>query len=211
MTEQDCFEFSHLFSANYGRWGRTAPEKMRGRRIKMSPARYEALRQMEDMYVSYCLDDGMLIGSCFFLKKRLANDQTCVWITQLVVDSRYRKLGIAKRLLQSAWGFSDYAAWGLATANTITIKTLESVTWRQVDPEQIMQHLDTIGELCECLPYPADGISVKAYEVLINTHFPINREKHPVVDKVYVQRLGDLPEGQRICSSRLSLHSAGTL
>ena len=196
MTDEECFAFSYLFSTSYGKWGMSAPEEKRGRRIKLSSKFYSNLRKTKDLFVSYCLKDDFIIGSCFFLKKKLANGQTCVWITQLVVDTRYRKQGIAKRLLQSAWGFSDYGAWGLATANTITIKALESVTWRQVDPTEIMQHLDTIGVLCESLPYPTDGISVKAGETLINTHFHIDREKHPEVDKIYIERLGELPEGQ---------------
>lgn len=151
---------------------------------------------MEDMYVSYCLDDGIIIGSCFFLKKKLENGKICVWITQLVVNSSYRNLGIAKRLLQSAWGFSDYSAWGLATANSITIKALESVTWRRVEPTEIMDHIDDIRTLCDSLPYPAGAISLDANTAFINTHFPIEREKHLDIDKIYIERLGNLPEGQ---------------
>lgn len=195
MTEQDCFEFSYLFSMNYGRWGNTAPEQRRGKRIKLPTTYYQKLIGMDDMYVSYCHEDGILIGACFFLKKEIANDQTCVWITQLVVDSRYRKHGIAKRLLQSAWGFSDYGAWGLATANSITIKTLESVTWRKVDPTVISDHLDVIRDLCDSLPYRTDGISLKENESFIDTSFPIEREKHASIDEIYIEKLGNLPEG----------------
>lgn len=196
MTEQDCFEFSHLFSTNYGRWGQSAPENKRGKRIKMSSQRYRSLRDMEDMYVSYCQDDGIIIGSCFFLKKRLENGKVCVWITQLVVNSMYRKHGIAKRLLQSAWGFSDYSAWGLATANSITIKALESVTWRKVDPTEIMDHIDDIRTLCASLPYSAGAISLDSNISFINTSFPVEREKHFDIDNIYIERLGNLPEGQ---------------
>lgn len=196
MTEHDCFEFSHLFSTNYGRWGHSAPEDKRGKRIKMSPQRYQSLREMEDMYVSYCQDDGIIIGSCFFLKKRLGNGRVCVWITQLVVNSSYRNLGIAKRLLQSAWGFSDYSAWGLATANSVTIKTLESVTWREVEPIEIIDHIDDIRALCDSLPYSTGSICLDANTAFINTNFPIEREKHPDIDKIYIERLGNFPEGQ---------------
>lgn len=162
----------------------------------MSPARYKAFRNIEDLYVSYCQEDGILIGSCFFLKKKLQNGQTCVWITQLVVNSSYRKQGIAKRLLQSAWGFSDYSAWGLATANSITIKALESVTWRKVEPTEIIDHLDEIRDLCESLPYSTGAISLDANTAFINTNFPVEREKHLEIDKIYIERLGNLPEGQ---------------
>lgn len=195
MTELECFEFSHLFSSNYGRWGSSAPERRRGKRIKLPIAYYQKLTGMDDMFVSFCQEDDMLIGSCFFLKKTLDNGQTCVWITQLVVDSRYRRHGIAKRLLQSAWGFSDYGAWGLATANSITIKTLESVTWRKVEPSVISEHIDVIRALCDSLPYRTDGISLKDNEAFIDTAFPVEREKHPSVDEIYIEKLGDVPEG----------------
>lgn len=63
--------------------------------------------------------------------------KVCTWVTQLLVHRFYRGRHIATKLLQSAWGFSNYYAWGLATANTVTIKTLEAVTWRQVSAEQL--------------------------------------------------------------------------
>lgn len=195
MTQLDCYDSSHLFSSNYGRWsGKDNPAK-KGKRIKLPLGYYERLRTMNDMYVSFCHDDGMLIGACFFLKTTLSNGQTCVWITQLVVDCSYRKKGVATRLLQSAWGFSDYFAWGLATANTLTIKTLENVTWRKVDPQIIQDNIGIIKELCESLPYRTDGIDISHDHTFINTHFFIDRDKHDVTDKYYIQRLGDVPNG----------------
>lgn len=195
MTLKDCYDASYLFSANYGRWsGNDNPEK-KGKRIKLPSSYYERLKTMSDMYVSFCHDDGLLIGSCFFLKKTLQNNQTCVWITQLVVDSSYRKKGIATRLLQSAWGFSDYFAWGLATANTLTIKTLESVTWRKVDPSIISKNIDVINALCESLPYRTGQKNVSDKNVSIDTNFFIDRELHAGLEDVYVEKLGQLTDG----------------
>jgi 2-polyprenyl-3-methyl-5-hydroxy-6-metoxy-1,4-benzoquinol methylase len=195
LTDLECYAFSLLFSSNYGRWsGKDNPDKA-GKRIKLPSAYYEKMRQMNDMYVSACKDDDILIGACFFLKKTLENKQTCVWITQLVVDNSYRKRGIATRLLQSAWGFSDYFAWGLATANTLTVKTLESVTWRKVEPLTISEHLDSIRQLCESLPYKTNGIKVSNKESYIDTNFFIEREIHSEVENVYLERLGELPDG----------------
>ncbi|MGN1155572.1 MAG: GNAT family N-acetyltransferase, partial [Agathobacter sp.] len=195
LTQLDCFESSHLFSANYGRWsGKDKPEK-KGQRIKLGVGYYERLKTKEDMYVSFCHEDGLLIGACFFLKKRLVNGQICVWITQLVVDSSYRKKGIATRLLQSAWGFSDYFAWGLATANTLTIKTLESVTWRKVDPSIICDNLETIDRLCESLPYRTGSKTIEQGKSIIDTNFFIDRDIHETTEDIYVERLGNLPDG----------------
>lgn len=195
MTQLDCYDSSYLFSFNYGRWSGKDDPTRKGKRIKLPVGYYERLRTMDDMYASFCHDDGRLIGSCFFLKKVLENGQTCVWITQLVVDSSYRKKGIATRLLQSAWGFSDYFAWGLATANTLTIKTLENVTWRKVDPQIIQDNISSIESLCESLPYRTDGIDISHDHSFINTHFFIDREKHDATDMYYVEKLGEVPEG----------------
>ncbi|MDD6891288.1 MAG: bifunctional N-acetyltransferase/class I SAM-dependent methyltransferase [Bacteroidales bacterium] len=195
LSEQECCECSYLFSTCYGKYsGKDNPAK-KGLRIKLSPARYQALRKNNEMFVSLCQLQGIIIGTCFFLKKTLANGQKCVWITQLVVHSSYRKIGIATRLLQSAWGFSDYFAWGLATANSITVKTLESVTWRKVDPTVIFDNLEVISKITESLPYPTQNISVDPTKSLINTNFFIEREKHESTDEVYIQHLGELPEG----------------
>lgn len=195
LSDMECYAFSLLFSSNYGRWsGKDNPDK-EGKRIKLPPTYYERLRGMDDMYVSACKDDDILIGACFFLKKELENKQTCVWITQLVVDNMYRKRGIATRLLQSAWGFSDYFAWGLATANTLTVKTLESVTWRKVEPLTISENLDTIRQLCESLPYKTNGIKVSKEGTFIDTKFFVEREIHGDIDSVYLERLGQLPDG----------------
>lgn len=75
--------------------------------------------------------------------------KVCTWVTQLLVHRFYRGRHIATKLLQSAWGFSNYYAWGLATANTVTIKTLEAVTWRQVSPDVIADNIDVIERLCD--------------------------------------------------------------
>lgn len=195
LSEQECYRFSLLFSMNYGRWsGKDNPIK-KGKRIKLPVSYYQRLTQMEDMFVSYCEDDGILIGSCFFLKKVLENQKICVWITQLVVDNSYRKRGIATRLLQSAWGFSDYFAWGLATANSLTVKTLESVTWRKVTPMAISENIDTIRSLCESLPYRTGELTIGDDTSVIDTSFFIDREIHESVDKIYIERLGVIPDG----------------
>lgn len=71
------------------------------------------------------------------------------WVLQLVVDDKYRRQGIASTLLRSIWGFSDDYAWGLATANPCTVRTLESATFRKCKPSVIkkyLNHLRTVGE-----------------------------------------------------------------
>ena len=63
-----------------------------------------------------------------YIRKQYQKKQTITWVVQLVVDIAYRGKGIASRILQSIWGFSDDFAWGLATTNPCTIKALENAT-----------------------------------------------------------------------------------
>ena len=143
---EDC---SKLYSENYGLYSGLDDISKQGRHIKLSPSSYRRLGENPNMYVSLCYVGDKLLGQAFFLKKELPNGAKCSWVVQLLVHHLYRKRKIATRLLQSAWGFSDYHAWGLATTNALTVKTLESVTWRQVDPLIIIKHLDEIGQLCD--------------------------------------------------------------
>ncbi len=47
-------------------------------------------------------------------------------------------------LLHSIWGFSDDFAWGLASANPCTVKTLESATFRKCNTDFIQKNIDAI-------------------------------------------------------------------
>ncbi len=147
------------------------------------------------MFVSLCYNGDTLLGHAFFLKKTLHNGETCTWVTQLVVHHLYRSRGIGTRLLQSAWGFSNYFAWGLATANALTIKALESATWREVVPSVIEENIDIISALSEDISF-AKGAHLQISEhcsQIDSKFFPI-QEEHSY-NPIYVERLGALQDG----------------
>ena len=192
--KQDC---SVLFSENYGYYSGKDDITKKGHRIKLSPSYYNRLGENPNMYVSLCYEKDKLLGHAFFLRKELENGEKCSWVTQLVVDSSLRKRKIATRLLQSAWGFSDYYAWGLATTNAVTVKTLESVTWREVDPEIISRHIDEIGQLCDEIAYTdRDDIRVTSDKSQIFTKFypEFQRLENNLTD-IYVKRLSAIEDG----------------
>ena len=197
LTAEQQEACAALFSANYGEYSGKDDADKQGRRIKLSPGYYRKMGENPNMYVSLCYNDEQLLGQAFFLKKVLPNGEKCSWVTQLLVHSSYRNRGIATRLLQSAWGFSDYFAWGLATTNAVTVKTLESVTWRKVDPVVIGMHLNEIGQLCDEIAF-ADkkNIRVDANKSQIFTNFypEFQKLKHNLTD-VYVSRLGTIDNG----------------
>lgn len=193
---QDC---SDLYSSDYGTWSGIDNLAKKGKKIKLGPQWYSNLKSQKDMNVSLCYDGDKLIGHAFFLNKELDDGKKCIWVTQLVVRSHYRNRGIAKKLLRSAWGMSDYFAWGLATTNAVTIKTLESVTWRAVDPVEIAHHLDVIRNLCDDVEF-AKGkvIKVEKTKSQIFTDFYPNFQKLDPkynLDEVYVAKLGKIEDG----------------
>lgn len=197
LTEKQLQDCSALYSENYGYYSGKDDESKSGKHIKLSSNAYRELGDNANMYVSLCYDGEKLLGHAFFLKKELTNGEKCSWVIQLVVHHSYRKRRIATRLLQSAWGFSDYYAWGLATTNALTIKTLESVTWRQVDPKVINQHLDEIGQMCDEIAFTdKNQIRMNAQKSQIFTNFyPEFQRLDNSLMEVYVKRLGAIDDG----------------
>lgn len=194
LTNDQLQQCATLFSENYGTYSGKDNESKKGKRIVLKAGYYAKFAQNENMWVSLAYSDDLLIGQCFFLRKELEDGKVCTWVTQLLVHRFYRGRHIATNLLQSAWGFSNYYAWGLATANTVTIKTLEAVTWRRVSPDVIADNLDVIERLCNDVEFAdASRIELGDNKSQIYTRFypEHDKQKYPV----YVERLGALKDG----------------
>lgn len=188
---------SDLFSNHYGHYTGKDKVHAKGQRIRLGIKYYMGIRTTPDMYVSLCYADKELIGQAFFLKKEVPDGNICTWVTQLVVNKYYRGKGVATRLLHSAWGFSDYFAWGLATANALTVKVLENVTWRKVDPVAIAQNIDVISKLCDHIPFARAkewNISNGKSQIFTN-FFPEQEKTNTSIGKIYIDKLGKLQDG----------------
>lgn len=197
LTDEQLDACSSLFSANYGEYSGINNPERQGKRIKLPAGYYRKMGENPNMYVSLCYNGEQLLGHAFFLKKVLSNGEKCSWVTQLVVHHSYRNRGVATRLLQSAWGFSDYFAWGLATTNAVTVKTLESVTWRKVDPIVIGSHLDEIGTLCDEIVF-ADKKNLRVDDnksQIFTNFYPEFQKLKNSLTEVYVSRLGAIEDG----------------
>lgn len=198
LTNQEYEQCAALFSNHYGKYSGKG-DKPKGQRIKMSSSLYKRFyASNDDMYVSLCYNGEDLLGQAFFLKTNVEGKGMCSWVTQLVVHSKYRKLGIGSRLLLSAWGFSDYFAWGLATANAITLKTLESATWRKINIEDISKNVDTLKVVMKQIPFADEkNVLLTPKQSLVFTDFypefePLNKREEL---RVYAQRLGKIKDG----------------
>ena len=170
LTEGEITKSSQLFSNHYGFYSEFSPLRP-GERIRLGKAHYRKLKNFNHCYVAFAKYQGKIIGQAYYIKKSLSNG-IGVWVTQLVVHSDYRKIGIAKTLLHSIWGFSDYTAWGLATANPLTIKALESVTFRKVNLKSLKENQQTVIELAQEVEFiDPSQFSFQEKTLLAFTHF----------------------------------------
>lgn len=70
------------------------------------------------------------------------------------------------------WGFSDDYAWGLATTNPCTVKTLESATFRKCKPDIIQKNLRAIRTIGADISFVEDApYNVTRSTSQINTNF----------------------------------------
>lgn len=197
LDDRTLKQCSDLFSNHYGVYNGLDGVHARGQRIRLGLKYYMNIRSTQNMYVSLCYSESELIGQAFFLKIDIEDKKICTWVTQLLVNKYYRGKGIATRLLHSAWGFSDFFAWGLATANALTVKALEAVTWRKVDPVTIAEHLDVITRLCEHIPFAKKkqiDLSRQISQIFTN-FYPEQEKTNTTVGGIYVEKLGALKEG----------------
>ena len=143
MTEEEISATSTLYSENYGTWSATSLRG--GRPVKMSVRRIrESFVNKEDRYVSMVFHGGELIGHAFYMRRDISKVGKITWILQLVVKEGYRGQQIGAKLMHSIWGLSDSFACGLFTANPMTIKALETATFRHVDVARINRNIDKI-------------------------------------------------------------------
>lgn len=135
---------SRLYSNHYGRWGLRGYSP--GKPVRLGPT--NILKWLTPNSVVVWVEAFThLIGYAIAIHVHLPNRGTVAWITQLVVHKEHRHMDVGKRLLFSAWTFSDYFAWGLLSANPYAVRALEKATRRRCQPSLIAQHSDLLCSL----------------------------------------------------------------
>ncbi|OWV05277.1 MULTISPECIES: bifunctional N-acetyltransferase/class I SAM-dependent methyltransferase [unclassified Fibrobacter] len=200
LTEDELKKCSTLFSENYGKYSGKGNDFKKGQPIRMSVALYKKMYgDRPNIFASLCFDEANnLLGHAVFLRKDIPGKGMCSWVVQLVVHRSYRNRKIGSKLLLSAWGFSNYFAWGLATANAITIKTLESVTWRQVSVEEIQKNIGTLEQLMEDIPFVEKDcvrLSSNVCQVFSKFYPELEKSNKSEALSIYAKRLGELAPG----------------
>ncbi len=163
---QEC---SELFSEHYGLWGDSGPNP--GNHVKMSSERLRNYINVNNSWIAFAKDETRLIAYAFCQRFETAHGNISL-ITQLVVHTDYRRQGIATRILNSIWGFSDHFAWGLATASPFAVRALEKATRRRVFPHKIKAHLSLLEDIAQqVFYYSGRKITVTSDNSTINTEF----------------------------------------
>ena len=199
LTKEEVDECSDLYSNHYGIYNNEASDNKRGNRIKLSTSHYQVTyANYPTTSISTCrTKDNKLVGFAIFIKGAIADGRKFCWVTQLVVHHGYRKRGIGTKLLESAWCFSDYAIRGLATANAITLRTLENVTWREIDKEEVKNREGEVRQILNAVPYMANrAIVVNQTSCQVDSEFfPEPERIDATIQKKYDAKLGCILRG----------------
>jgi len=175
MTEEDIRECSNVFSANYGEWSEAAGARVAGRPIRMSPSFIrKSFVEKQDRYVAMMYAGSRMIGHAFYLRRACPWEplKSITFILQLVLDKQYRGHRLGLKLLQSIFGLSDDAAWGLFTSNPLTIRSLEDATFRHISVSAVAERVD---DLKSVLSDVFDGSSWldSFHDGCVDTQFPV--------------------------------------
>jgi len=196
LEEHELESCAALFSEHYGIYSSEDKKGRSGKKVKLSSSYYRSHYMGEKHFAALAKVGEEVVAHAFYVRDKV-NNKTITWVLQLVVHTKYRRKGIGTRLLHSIWGFSDDHAWGLATANPLTVKTLEAATFRKVLPSEIKGHIGEIEKAGSQIHF------VRKYEVtdessLVLTDFYIDNEGvEEYIKKVFGDKwkLGSLKPG----------------
>lgn len=186
LNDDEIKAVSDLFSNNYGVYSVNHPnEAKQNEKILLKETYYQNLRNRSDAYVALAVLKEKIIGQAFYIVEK-TKEGNLTWVIQLVVHKKYRKQGIAKKLLFSIWGFSNDYAWGLATTNPLTIKTLESATMRKVDLKAMQKNIDKIKQIAKKVSFiKVEDIQIDDTKSMVFSNFYVSHEDIPAFIRHY--------------------------
>jgi GNAT superfamily N-acetyltransferase len=189
ITDALLTKCSVLFSENYGIWSKS------GNRICMSPSKMKSnLLCNNTCYVVMCTLEEKTLGHAFCCTVT----EVC-WITQLVVSSNHRHLGIGQQLISHALG-SKWKVAGLVTSHPWAVRALEKATRLDCDPILIRKYASLFLALSK-IPYLHTAKFVWNEKMcVVNTHFLVD---HREIERALAKEIASgnwvlgnqLPEG----------------
>ena len=196
VSSAEWSEVSSLFSSEYGVYSDVAPQKA-GERIRLGEGYYRRCYATADYRVAFCRDGTKLIAEAVYFERKTSRGMVAL-VVQLVVAAAYRRRGIASTLLHSAWGFSDYYAWGIVSSNAYTIEALQGATFRKASPAVMAESEDWLREeVLSGVPFLAQAEwRFSGHESIVNTAFFTDRTQSGESTADIRARLGELAEGE---------------
>lgn len=198
LTDSELKHISRLFSENYGIYSKNHPkQELQGKQIKLGLKYYQNLAKNNHNYVALAYYDRELVGQAFYVIEN-TSEGAMTWVIQLVIDKKYRRHQVAKKLLFSIWGFSNDRAWGLATTNPVTIKTLESATMRKVSLSAMQKNINLIKQIAQKIDFVKETeIFISSENSVVNSTFFVSHEDIPDLIAAYGENwvFGNLEEG----------------
>ncbi|KAI3642544.1 hypothetical protein MP228_012099 [Amoeboaphelidium protococcarum] len=130
LSDCDWQSASSLFSEHYGIWSEHVINP--SRRVRLSVARLKSQCGFsEDCRVSMAFDiddtnNRQLVGHAFYTRKyEEESGGYLLWITQLVVHTKYRGKRISSTLCNMACGSRRLIACGLVSSNPLAVKSFQ--------------------------------------------------------------------------------------
>jgi GNAT superfamily N-acetyltransferase len=176
-------ECAALFTSEYGIWSQSAPEKMRGRHIRLSVPRLksEFLPNPQSYGATARDNTGSIAAQAFSTIVILPDGRQVAFCTQLVVREEFRRRGLATNLLHYLWDRIDCFGWAICTANPLSIRVLEKVTERQCRPDVMKPFLDAeFDAITKQITYLKDAsLRIGSERCTVNSNFQLDHSEIP--------------------------------
>lgn len=194
LSDSEIKECSDLFSSSYGVYDENSPIRP-GSQIRLGFNQYKTRFCKDGVFVVRAFDNRLLVGHAIYIRKKYEPYGTMTWVLQLVVAKEYRRKKIASTLLRSIWGFSDDFAWGLASANPCTVRTLESATFRKCNSNLIQKNINAIKAIGKDTSFVKDDSYIIGKNTAqVNTSFFADNSEYPSSEECE-KKLGKLRPG----------------
>ena len=109
-----------LYSDHFGKWTNS-------KNIKLSSQKLHSYVRPRGTKLAVAYDKNTLIGYIIVSSSKHGSNQHISWVTQLVVHSKYRNQGIAKKLITSLYYKTNNQVWAIITNNPYAVRALESI------------------------------------------------------------------------------------
>ena len=195
LTPPLAVELSRVFSSSYGKWSSRAPRHS-GESIRLSPERYLREYSSPEFRIAVCVCGDRVVGQVIYLDVPTSRGRVA-FVVQLVVDKAYRRRGIAKKMLHSIWGFSDYYAYGIVTSSPCTVEALEGATFRRGTPARISADATFLrNEIFEKIGFLQNAEwNISDQSSVVNSEFWTDRNQVQKDRSNVAGRYGKLEEG----------------